>query len=246
MTPRPFLILTLRRTGGTSLMAFLSQISPFPSMEHEPFNKNRVWGPVAEGFRDTGEIAPVRAAIAEAVRDQRNLKHCFEFLPSAITAALIEACHAAGYRIFLLTRRNEVGRIASLFLARATGAWGSAQAGEIYPRILAGEIEAQAVDPKAMQNQMARDMRATCQVQALLRHRRIPYDWQIFEELYQGETPIELQALAIARDLGIAVAEDDPRLQTFAQKGGQGSSQIAAHVKGLAAGRRLLARHWME
>lgn len=245
MSASPFLILTLRRTGGTSLMSFLSQVSPYPNIQHEPFNKERIWGGVTAAYKENEDLEAVKAAIVQGTSERPNIKHCFEFIPLQITGALIDHCRGAGYKIFLLTRRDEVSRIASLFLAMATGAWGSDQAAEIYPRILAGEVTPDRVDPKAMRRRMNQDMRLTGQVLAMLRHRGTPYDWLVFEELYKGETPIETQARAIAGSLGIAVADDDPSLSAFVRGGGQGSAQIAGHVKGIEAGKRILAKHWV-
>ena len=54
---KPWIIMALRRTGGTSLTRFLSRVSAFPSLEPEPFNKYRMLGGITQAFRDTGDVA---------------------------------------------------------------------------------------------------------------------------------------------------------------------------------------------
>ena len=226
MSERPYLILTLRRTGGTSLMSFLARVSSFPPLQHEPLNADRVWGPLTKAFRKTGDAAALEAALAQRLERRPNIKHCFEFLPYRITLALIEACAARDYAIFLLTRRDEASRLRSLVVAQATGAWGTQQAAEIYPRILAGEKSLAAVDLEAVRKRAAADAAALGMVLRFLRHRRIAHDWLLFEEIYARDGGIEARACEIATRIGLAVAADDPRLEAFAERAGQGSADI--------------------
>lgn len=241
VTKRPYIILTFRRTGGTSLMSFMAQVSAFGMAPHEPFNNERVWGHITRAFKETGDVAAMEAAVRDGLKDTPNIKHCFEIIPQEITRFLIEETQRLGYRTYLLTRRDEPGRIASLFTAMSTGAWGPEQAAEIYPRVISGKTVPKPVDPKQMRRRMMQDARHLGQVLAMLRHRRVDYDWLVFEELYKGETPVEDQARAIARDLGAEIGPDDPRLRLFT-RGGQGSGQVADRIKGLKQGRALCER----
>lgn len=242
MSAHPHLILTLRRTGGTSLAGFLNRVSPFPGVQHEPFNPDRIWGATTRAFRKSGDAGALEAAVAEHLEQRPNIKHCIEVVPMALTRALIEAAQARDYRLFVLTRRDEARRIASLELARATGAWGTRQAGEIYPEIIAGRRQPRPIDAEAARRRMGRDAAALGRVLALLRHRAIDWRWLVFEELYRGEDPVETQARRLAAELGVEVAPDDKRLEAFARRGGQGSETIAAHVPGFAALEAMLAR----
>jgi hypothetical protein len=241
---RPFLILTLRRTGGTSLMSFLADVSAFPTVQHEPFNADRIWGAVTQAFRQDGDAAALRAGIAACLAARPNIKHCFEIVPPALTRALIEACAARGYAFILLTRRDEASRLRSLFLAQATGAWGPAQAAERYPRIRSGEIAPEPVRADMVQRRVAQDAAALGQVLVFLRNRQLPWEWVVFEELYAPETDgdggIAGRARALAARLGIAVAADDPRLLAFAGRPGQGSAGIEPFIPGFDRIRALL------
>ena len=235
MAERPWIILTLRRTGGTSLTTFLSQISDFPKIEHEPFNPDRKLGRITRAFRDTGDLAAMQAEVAAALADRPNIKHCVEIIPQEITRALIDACLERDYRFIVLTRRDEARRIGSLLLAMATGAWGPEEAATIYAEIRAGARTPDPIDLQAAINRARRDGYAVGRTLSLLRHRRIDFAWYLFEELYLGETPISEQARGIAADLGVTVAPDDRRLQAFARRDGQKSDSIAEHVPGYAA-----------
>lgn len=232
MTEKPWLILTLRRTGGTSLTGFLSSVSRFPTIEHEPFNVDRRFGAITTAFRGDGDVAAMEAAVGDAVADNPNIKHCIEIIPPEITRALIERAAAQDYRVMVLTRRDEARRIASLLLALATGAWGPREAAKIYPKIRAGELVPEAIDLKKVRARVSTDFFALGRTLAMLRNRRIDHDWLVFEELYFGDTPIESQARAIAARLGIEVAEDDARLAEFSAREGQKSAEIAAFVPG--------------
>ncbi len=241
MTEKPWIILTLRRTGGTSLTSFLSQISGFPSLEHEPFNVDRTLGGITRAFRENGDVAAMEGAVAAALEERPNIKHCVEIIPPEITRALIETCQARGYHFMVLTRRDEARRIASLLLAQTTGAWGPAAAARIYPRIISGEVTPDPIDPKKVRARVTTDFAALGRMLSMLRNRHIDPDWLVFEELYFGDTPIEDQARAIAARLGLDIAADDERLKAFASGGGQKSASIAGHVQGYEEAVKLLA-----
>lgn len=242
MSERPYLILTLRRTGGTSVMTFLSRISGFPGLQHEPFNQGRVWGRLTEAFQKTGDTGALERRLARVLAPRPNIKHCFEFLPARLTLALIEACVARDYAVLLLTRRDEAGRLRSLFLAKATGAWGPPQAAEIYPRIRAGEMTLAPVDLAVVRRRAAEDAAALGQVLRFLRHRRIPHEWLLFEELYAPDDGLRDRARAIAAGIGLTIAADDPRLDVFAGQSGQGSGDILPFLPNAAALQALLQR----
>lgn len=240
MTEKPWLILTLRRTGGTSLTGFLGEVSQFPNIEHEPFNRDRIFGHITREFLETNDVAAMQDAVKEAVTDTPNIKHCVEIIPLELTRALIDTCQAKGYGFIVLTRRDEARRMLSLLLAISTGAWGPKMAADIYPKIIAGTRQAKPIDLQMVRSRVRQDYFTIGRTLSLLRHRQIDYQWLVFEELYLSDTRIETQARAIAAKLGIRIAENDPRLMTFSEQGGQKSGRIAQHIEGYDAAVALL------
>lgn len=236
----PYIILTMRRTGGTSLMSFMSEISSFPTRQHEPLNEERVWGKITRDFNANRDAAAARAALAQQLAERPNIKHCFEIIPPELNRILIEECAARGYRFFVLTRRNEARRLRSLFLALATEAWGPEQAAKIYPEISTGKRRAQALPIEKGRKAVHQAAVSLGQVLTLLRNRQIAYDWLVFEEIYKNEETIRSAAIRVAADLGVTVGADDPRLRNFAQGVGQNSDAIIEHVVGMPALLRML------
>lgn len=246
LSQRPHLILTLRRTGGTALMTFLDTVSAFPPLQHEPFNPDRVWGDLTRAFVATGDGAALAAGLAARLEGRPNIKHCFEIVDLRITLALVEACAARGYAIFLLTRRDEAGRLRSLFLAHATGAWGAEAAAGVYPRIRAGKAALEPLDLRAVRQRHATDASALGVVLRLLRHRAIAHDWLVFEEIYAPGDPSggdrAGRARALAARIGAQLPPDDPRLRRFAEDPGQGSAAMVPFLPNARAFEKLLGR----
>lgn len=122
---RPFLILTLQRTGGTNLTFQLAARSSWKLAEtHEPFNKPRTYGHITKAFIKDGKRAAVEAAMPEIAGKDEIVKHCVEMVPFEITEVLIDAFIAADYRFLFLYREDPVGRILSAEYARRTKVWG--------------------------------------------------------------------------------------------------------------------------
>jgi LPS sulfotransferase NodH len=120
---RPFLICTLQRTGGTNLTNRLRRRSPFAT-EHEPFNLPRTWGAITRAWKATRDLPALEAETAAVCAGQPNVKHCVEMVPWTVTAVLVAASVAAGYRHLFLYRRDIVGRILSMEYAQRTKVWG--------------------------------------------------------------------------------------------------------------------------
>lgn len=232
----PWLILTLRRTGGTSLTAFLGEISPFPSIEHEPFNVDRMFGHVTRAFRDSGDADALRAGIDAALGDDParcpNIKHCFDVVPPALTTELIRACAARGYAVLLYTRGNEAGRLRSLFLALSTGAWGGVEARRIYPEIRAGRIQPKPIDLLNVRRRVTEDRNRTAQVIRQLEQNGIAHSRRTFEDIYGAEKSAPDEARRLAAELGTQVAPDARALRWFDASKKQGSEDIASYVPG--------------
>ncbi|QBF34245.1 hypothetical protein [Thalassococcus sp. S3] len=238
----PYLILTLRRTGGTSLTTFLSEVSSFATKEHEPFNPDRVWGGITEEFKRTKNVDLLRSKLGEALQSRPNIKHCIEVVPGVLTQELITACHERQYRLMLLTRRDETSRLISLFLAQSTGAWGPDEARQIYRNIMAGQTKPNPIQLHEVKQRYLLDAGILGQTLSVLRYKEIPYKWLVFEELYKGQTPIETQAIEIAKYLGLRIEAEDPNLATFSNQPGQNSKVIEPYVPGIAEARDILSR----
>ncbi|MTH80097.1 hypothetical protein [Paracoccus aestuariivivens] len=239
---RPWLILTLRRTGGTSLTTFLSTISTFPRIEHEPFNSERIFGGITRAFQETSDIERMTAEVRTALERRPNIKHCVEVVPLEITRAIIDTCHALGYHFIVLTRRDESRRLGSLLLAQATGAWGPKEAKEIYPQIISGAVKPAPIPLDKVRGRVTQDYYSIGRTLSLLRNRRIDPSWYLFEELYFGDESIATQARTIAANLGVDISMDDPRLQAFAQNESQRSSSIGPYIPNFDKAEALL-RH---
>jgi hypothetical protein len=237
----PHLVLTLRRTGGTSMMSFLARISPFPTVQHEPFNKQRVWGHLTEAFDGKFDSAAFAEALDTTLVRQPNIKHCIDVVPLGLTRALIAACHARGYQIFVQTRRNEVGRLRSLFISQVTGVWGQEQAAEVYPAVLAGTAKLRAVAPASITAQAKRDAMLLAKTRAELVDRDIPFDEWVFEDIYSSDASLRAHASAIAAKLGVTVAPDDPRLDILNEGKGLSAKEILPLIPGLAQVEEILA-----
>lgn len=242
MAERPWLILTLRRTGGTSLTGFLAKISGFRTIQHEPFNTDRRLAHVTALARPGIDRDRLVQAMRAALQDRPNIKHCFEFLPPALTEVLIAEAARRDYHVVLLTRRDEGKRQLSLCLAMATGAWGPDQAAQIYPQIMAGNVKPQPIDLAALKSRIHQDYAALGRVLAQLRAGQIGHDWLLFEELYAHPEKLPEKLIEIAASLGVKIPPDDPRLPGLAQTGGQNSGQIAPHVGNFDAAQALVAR----
>lgn len=243
MTEKPYIIFTLRRTGGTSLMSFLAAISSFPKLQHEPLNQDRIWGDISKNFAATGDEAQMAADLATRLATRPNIKHCVELCHASINRALIEATAALGYQVIVLTRKDEIGRQVSLALALSTGAWGPEQAEKIYPKIKKGDEKPAPIDKAKGLRQANHDASTLGRTLVQMRNRNIQSEWLVFEELYKGALPIETHARRIAALLGINIAAGDPSLANFTQSTGQGSREIEGFVPGLPELRTLLKAH---
>lgn len=228
---KPWLVLTLRRTGGTSLTEFLSRVSAYPTAEHELFNRKRSMGAVTTGFLATKDSAALERAMADALRLTPNIKHCVEVVPLEVTRALIDAAAERGYHMMVLTRRDEARRLISLFLALATDVWGPDAAAERYPRIIEGSLVPPPIKIEKIRERARMDQRRIDGTRATLRKRGIAHDELTFEDLYMGDIPLAEQARALARKLGAEIAPDHPELAALASGGGQRTDSIAAYVK---------------
>lgn len=240
---RPFIIYTLRRTGGTSLTAFMSRISSFPTVEHEPFNKDRRWSAFTLAV-ERGEMKPdtLRARLHEILSDRPNIKHAVEVVPIAIARALIGVCAELGYAQFVLHRRVEKDRLMSLFMAQATGAWGPKDAARLYPLLRSGEVSPNPIDLARVGERVRMDAAALGETLMTLRGRGVDFGWLLFEEIYTSPAATVQAALAIAARMGLDLTGTDDRLSVFSASSGQGTAEAMTLVPQSAEVKALLDR----
>lgn len=230
---KPFLILTLRRTGGTSLTTFMSAASAFERSFHEPFNVDRVWGQIVRDYAASQDIVALRESVAGVLAERPNIKHCFEIIPYPVTKVLIEVCAELGYKIYMLTRKMESKRLLSVLLAEMTGVWGPDQAAKVYPKILSGDRTLGVIPAEKARKRASMDATSIGVVVSMLRHQNVDYDWLVFEDLYFGDTPLKEHARRLARELGILINADDERLAVLGSSKSQDTGSIADHVPNL-------------
>ena len=146
----------MRRTGGTTFTSLLTTLSEHPGTQHEPFNPDRKFGWVTQGWIDNSDTAELMKGLDQVLADTPLIKHCYELVPEMVNLALIKATSDRGYRHIVLDRETEVDRIISLELAKTTGAWGAEAAETIYAEIEAGRRQLPEIDiPQASSHMKA-------------------------------------------------------------------------------------------
>ncbi len=237
MSERPFIVWTLRRTGGTTFARNVMRASRFPALQHEPFLEKRPLGHLTRAFRDTRDTRALRDGIEAALAPERpNVKHVIETLPEEINHALLEVATSLGYGHLYLDRGDELKRLVSLELARATGAWGGGMAKDIYPKIFAGEVTPAAADIDWARTHAEKCFARRRALRAAFDRAGIRPKEVWFEDLYIAGGFARLHAETLAH---LEIPEDpDPartRREGSAEGSGQNSAQIRDHVPGMDA-----------
>ena len=120
----PFIIFTLQRTGGTNFARYLMSLSDNESAQHEPFNKDRIYGEITENFTNSNDKETLKSSIVKILEKKINIKHCVEIVPFDITSTLIECGDVLNYKFIFLIRENSVDRLLSYAHAKITKNWG--------------------------------------------------------------------------------------------------------------------------
>jgi capsular polysaccharide transport system permease protein len=118
----PFILWTLRHTGGDGLVGVLAAMSESGSAGHEVRDVITVTGD--DGTGDGTRDAPAWSMRLEALVSERApIRHRYDAHPLAVTLEVVDALTRADrYRHVLLRRRDEASRLFSHFVAQATGA----------------------------------------------------------------------------------------------------------------------------
>ncbi len=127
----PFIIWTLRRTGGTNLGGALFTRANLGQGMHEPFNTDRPLGKITQAWKDLQDENQLARSLDEVFQQPVLIKHCVEIIPGPINLALAEKAVAKGYRHVFLYRANSLDRLMSLHFASQSGIWGKRMANQI-------------------------------------------------------------------------------------------------------------------
>lgn len=229
----PYIIWTMRRTGGTTLGTLLSTLSEHQGIQHEPFNDDRMFGHISGAFMQSGDTKALREALRNSLKRRPLIKHCYELTSTNFNRAFMRITTELGYRHIILDRRSETDRIVSLELAQITGAWGGADAQKIYPAIEKGEVTLPPLNLERSLRQMRLCHARRCELAWMARVAEVPPFAVFFEDVYS--TP-DAGGAVIARllaFLGINPADHanyDALLATALLKSGQNSARILRAV----------------
>jgi hypothetical protein len=119
------IIWTFRRTGGTNLTSAIIKSLGGKTVEHEPFNTDRVFGSITTQWRETRDIEQLRSSLHEIFAQNISFKHCLEIIPMEMNFLLSELATEYGYKHLFLYRENAADRLLSLNYAKRTGIWGN-------------------------------------------------------------------------------------------------------------------------
>lgn len=180
------LILTVQRTGGTTLTDSLSVAFPASEILHEPLIAKRPWARITERFV-TGKHRDIVAELSAAMKADQIVKHCCELVPQPLNRILIDAAMANGFRFIVLYRENERDRLRSKLFSRRTGIYHLDKLAEMSPSGPELVSLMQGTDQETIDSEMARsEAAATALVDAAsaLRMRGQPFYAVRYEDLY--------------------------------------------------------------
>ena len=238
---KPILIWTFRRTGGTTLATLLTELSEHPTVDQEPFNWDRCFGSIAKDWYDYKRPDHLQAGLSQVLADHPVIKHCYELHADSFNAALFHAARTAGYRQMILDRRDEVGRILSLELAKLSGAWGKMGAAERYHQIATGEVVLEPIDLKAALAQIELCHSRRVALRALIQNSGEPVREVCFEDIYsdmkRGRALIHeiLQDFELDRTGDVALEQ---QIRNALKHHGQNSGRMLSYVPNLAEARQ--------
>lgn len=229
----PYVIWTMRRTGGTTLATLLSTLTEHPGVPHEPFNTDRKFGHVTQAFLENRNKKQLRAALQEGLAQRPVIKHCHELIGPVFNATLMQVTTELGYRHIVLDRRRETDRIISLELAQLTGAWGSDAAKKIYPAIETGEVMLEPMNLKHAVHQLHLCHQRRLELAKLMRKLRPAPFVVYFEDVYTDPDAGRALIARLLAFLGIAPedhAEYDQLVEDALLLRGQNTARIVQAV----------------
>jgi len=121
---QPFIIWTLRRAGGTNLAEALFSTSNCDTVEHEPFNGDRLFGYVVKNWLNEKSEEKLYSNLREILSKKVLIKHCLEIIPHEVNIALAKISKEYGYNHLFLYREYPTNRLLSLNYSQKTNIWG--------------------------------------------------------------------------------------------------------------------------
>jgi len=231
----PYIIWTMRRTGGTTLAGLLEALSEHPQITHEPFNPDRLLGYITNTWFAGGDEARLEYDIRQALATCPVIKHCYELCAPELNDCLMMVASDLGYRHIILDRRAEDDRILSLELAEATDAWGGSDVRAIYGEIIVGNRTPRPINIDGAVTHMEHCLGARRRLLEILhRHGQAPF-MVYFEDVYSDPARgcdlvrrlVEFVGLSPAEHPGYDALVDEALLTR-----GQNSAQIVHFVPG--------------
>lgn len=242
---RPFIIWTMRRTGGTTLTGLLMRLSEHPNAQHEPFNADRQLGRVVQHWRQSSDAKQLAADFDEVLAPRPLIKHCYEIFAQPFNAALLAATERAGYRHVILDRRGEVDRILSLELAKITGAWGPKQAADRYDAFEQGTAQMPPIDIDTALKHMGRCHQQRQTLEKLMHAAGVRPHVVYFEDIYADPDAgrAEIARLLEFLELDPSTQDDyDQRLSDALLNKGQNSAKMMGFVPNIDEARKQLEK----
>lgn len=186
MHEKPYIIWTLRRTGGTSFGTLLEKLSSHTSIQHEPFNPDRIYGSISKDWEASYNAERLNKSLSAALDSRPNIKHCFDVVSIPLNAALLKATVEGGYHHILLCRFTEIDRLFSLAIANMTGSWGPSEAKRIFKEVRNGDRILPALRIKESINDMTDCHLRTIWLENALLLSSAPHTKLYFEELFDN------------------------------------------------------------
>lgn len=239
----PFLIWTMHRSGGTSLIRLLMDMSEHKSAEPEPFNwgrsRTRQFAYVTMAWRENHDKAAFAAAVADIFAQRYVIKHCYQMFSPQFNRNLMEAAAKTEYRHVFLKRRDELARVVSQFVAEATGGWHPEMALRIYENVRSGKRK---LPPIPVDEAVARILSSRKRSDEILRfveEFRVPHHFVYHEDIYHGERETRLVRLYEVLDFLGFTDEDIEKHRALIEEKifnrGQNTPSVARYVPNLAA-----------
>jgi hypothetical protein len=244
---QPYIIWAMRRTGGTTFASFLGRITSHTSVQHEPFNPERLYGEVAKDWNESYDLDRMRAKISNILQSRPVIKHCYEIAPLPLNILLLQESVRLGYHTILLHRKAEVDRQFSLEIAKLTGAWGAATAGSIYEEIRSGARPKPVLPIRSSVAHMADCHMRKAWLASMLSALGIDYSDVAFEDLYADREQGVRTVNAVLARLGHAdarIAELRPDVELAVTAKGQDTQRIDYLVENAVKWRQTMQSIW--
>lgn len=182
--PKPLIIWTFRRTGGTNLANAVFNLLDKTKVKHEPFNRERVYGDLIKNWLENKNINELSAALDQIFSQGILIKHCVELFDIEFNLALVDAAMRHGYNHLFLYRRNVLDRLMSLHFAQVTGVWGK---GMLKDKILDGSLYQERIPVEKMIAHAQVCNRTLATIRQYLQNKQQDFSTIVFEDIYKEE-----------------------------------------------------------